>query len=206
MQAQFRPCTAQDADISVPLIFSSGSAQFRFVFSVTHHDQALEFLRYSFLRGKGQFGFSNHTAVLFDGEQVGVGALWTSKSNVDFFIRSALQIFAFYGFWNGLKVALRGLRIETVIKPVRKNVSYLGQLAIHESMRGKGLGRQLISYFFEATKTLGLNQASLDVECENRRAKKLYEGMGFKDREENVSTLKNEFGYVLNHFRMEVDL
>lgn len=206
MQAEFRKCTADDVDVAVPLIFSSGPAQFTYVFSVTHKDQVLEFLRYSFLKGKGQFGFKNHTAVLLDGKQVGIGALWTSKSNLYFFITSASQIFAFYGLWNGLKVAIRGLRIETIVKPARKNVSYLGQLGIDESKRGQGLGRQLINYFFEETKALGLSKASLDVECENRRAKKLYEGMGFQDVAENVSTLKNKYGYVLNHFHMEVNL
>ncbi len=206
METRFRPSTAEDIDIAVPLIYSSGPAQFRYVFSVNYEDQALDFLRYSFVRGNGQFGFRNHTTVLADNQPVGIGALWTSNSNVGFFICSVVQIFAFYGLINGIKVSLRGLRIESVVKPAAKNKAYLGHLGIHEKLRGKGLGRQLVGYFLKDAKNRGLSRASLDVESDNRRAKKLYQGLGFIDVNRNASSLKNTFGYVLDHFYMEAEL
>lgn len=206
MQVNFRNCRVDDVDISVPLIYSSGPAQFRFVFSVTHKEQALEFLAYCFVRGKGQFGFKNHTALVVDGKQVGVGAAWNSQSNLMFMLISVLHILRFYGLRKAIIVMLRGLKAERVIKPARHDVVYIGHLGIPETMRGKGLGRQLIMYFLQQSREQGFQKSGLDVECENRRAKKLYEALGFKDVVTLESNLKNKYGYILKHFYMERDL
>jgi len=42
----------------------------------------------------------------------------------------------------------------------------------------------------------------LDVSEENLRAKALYDRLGFKVTKKNISTLKNNYSYVANHFRM----
>lgn len=206
MDIDFRQCVALDIDTAVPLIYSSGPAQFRYVFSVAHEGQALEFLRYAFQKGKGQFGYLNHTAVIENGQQVGVGAAWSSDQNVAFLLSSAMQIFSFYGFLNGLKVVMRGLKIESIVKPAKKGVLYLGHLGISPSMQGKGCGRKLIAYFSDEAKRRGISKSGLDVVENNQRAKVLYQSLGFKDVERNEARLESQFGLVLSHDYMELEI
>lgn len=122
MTTIFRPAAIADIEAAVPLIFASGPAAFRYVFSVDHEEQALDFLSYSFSRGDGEFGCDNHIVAEINGEVVAIGGWWHNGNNFPFMLSAIRHIVAFYGVAKAIGVLIRGLKIESVIKPPRKNV------------------------------------------------------------------------------------
>jgi hypothetical protein len=76
MSLVFRSAEPADADAVVPLIYSSASAAFDFLFAVPGSAGAQEFLRLAFLDGAGQFGFLNHVVGVEDGVVLAIGAAW----------------------------------------------------------------------------------------------------------------------------------
>jgi ribosomal protein S18 acetylase RimI-like enzyme len=206
MTTIFRPAAVDDTESAVPLIFASGPAAFRYVFSVDHEDQALEFLAYSFNRGDGEFGCDNHIVMERDGEVVGAGAWWHSGNNLQFMLSAIRHIVAFYGAVNAMGVLIRGLKIESVIKPPRKNVVCIGHIAVLPSARGKGLGARLMNYLANSAKDAGFAVASLDVAETNPSAQQLYERLGYIQVEFNKKGLHSKFGEVCGHSYMELKL
>ena len=57
------------------------------------------------------------------------------------------------------------------------------------SLRGEGLGSQLIEHFLQIGRDSGLPMAALDVSVANPKAQALYERFGFAVQVERVSTL-----------------
>ncbi|NUM47588.1 MAG: GNAT family N-acetyltransferase, partial [Anaerolineales bacterium] len=82
-------------------------------------------------------------------------------------------------------------------------IHYIAHLGVAPEWQSKGIGGRLIEHFLEGGKKLGRTTAALDVSVVNPRAQRLYERLGFVVKHERVSTLKNEFGTVPNHRRME---
>lgn len=64
---------------------------------------------------------------------------------------------------------------------------YLEMIAVAENYRGHGIGKKLINEVIKHAKTQGINSISLNVDFDNKRAKKLYESQGFRD--EKVITI-----------------
>ena len=139
---KFRACQPGDVDAVVPLIYSAGPDAFRYVFSVDKELQALEFLRYAFLKGGGEFGFKDHEVALDDGHIVAVVGCWQSRDNLSYILSATRQIFGFYGWRRGLGVVVRGLRFESIVSPPKANRLCLHNLGVRQDQRGKGIGER----------------------------------------------------------------
>ena len=162
-EISFRPCTPEDVDIAVPLIFNSGPAAFRYVFSESYEDEALDFLQAAFIKHDSEFGYQQHTAVLLDGKMVGIGAVRYAEQNSEFMLGALKAIFSFYGLWAALKVSKRGNAVEQIFKPPTKHTGSLYHLSIEPTNQGKGLGSAMIEYFVNQVERQGCNQLGLDV-------------------------------------------
>ena len=202
MTIQFRQAEAADADLVVPLIYSSGPAAFEFVFTVPKFGPARDFLHFAFVQGEGEFGYRNHIVGIEDGRIVAVGAGWSGASGVTFMLAAARQIFRHYGLIAGLGVIVRGLRTEAVIPPAPRNRYYLGHLGVCAERQGQGLGQKLIQHLTTRGMALGFTSMALDVSVTNPRAQALYERIGFTIMQERPSTLRNAHGMVASHRRM----
>jgi ribosomal protein S18 acetylase RimI-like enzyme len=202
MVLQFRPAKPEDAAIAVPLIYSSGPAAFDFVFADDRHRSGEDFLHYAFHRRGGEFGYTNHTVVTRNGQVVGVGACFSSKSSVAFMITVVFQMLRFYRMTRGLSAISRGLKIEKLFKlpPFPKN--YFAHLGVSPECQGQGIGRRLVEHFLERSRTEHQTHAALDVSITNIRAQALYERIGFKTIEERASSMPG----VCNHLRMEMPI
>ena len=197
-----KPCTAQDVDQAVPLIYASGPPSFEYVFQNDTY-KAQDFLKFAFVKPGGEFSFDNHYA-LYDGEElVGVGAVFSKARAASFTVKDALDIVRFYGF-GFLARAINGLKVETMIKLPKKNEIVLGHLGIKENLRGKGYGTVLINELMLVAYKSKEEYFVLDVSEENPKAKVLYEKLGFMVLKKYDSKLKNKYSYVANHFRMEL--
>lgn len=199
----FRPCQLQDVEVSARLILSSGDEEFRYVFGLASADQALEFLPFAFVRVQGQFSYTHHTAILSQNRHVGIGGVWSQTEYRSCFWSTLQTIFSFYGFFNGLRVVCRGVQAEAVMKPPRKGVGLIYDLAISAEQRGRGLGKALVDCLQERIGALHLQKAGLDVSSDNPRAKELYQRLGFKQICQNSANLKNKHGRISTHFYLE---
>ena len=206
MDARFRPCNPADVEKAVPLIYQSGPAAFRYVFSQSSENQALDFLHYVFCRTGSEFSYENHTAVLVNDELVAIGACWGPGKELKFTLSAARQILAFYGLLDGFKVMLRGIKIQQVFNTPGKGQNFLAHLSVDHNYRNQGLGTQLLDYYITDSKKLGFDSVTLDVESYNGEAKRLYERVGFKQLKVTSSTLVSKYGRVTDAHYMEYRL
>jgi len=133
----------------------------------------------------------------------GCESTFIGKRAKGFAIKEFLNIVGFYKI-HALPVMVKGLKTEQIIQPPKNNEVCIVHLGIAENYRGLGLGRKLIAFLMEASKPKPTNRFVLDVSEENPKAQFLYERLGFKVLKCNYSKLKNSFGYVANHYRMEL--
>lgn len=59
--------------------------------------------------------------------------------------------------------------------------AHITSVTIRDTMRGRGLGRQLMEFIMDAAKAVGATRASLEVRVTNHRAQNLYRSMGFRE-------------------------
>jgi ribosomal protein S18 acetylase RimI-like enzyme len=203
MSIILRPAQATDVSAAIPLIYSSGPLAFDYAFAHKTKGTAQQFLQSAFVDGEGEFGYKNHTVVTHEGKVVGIGTGFTDSSGLAFTLAAARQIFSFYGPIEAWGIIRRGLQVEGVIHPPSDKEQYIAHLGVLPEWQSKGIGAQLIEYFIAEAMAKGLKVASLDVSVINPRAQALYERMGFAVKTERQSLLKNEYGQVVNHRRME---
>jgi len=203
LQVRFRPATPGDADVAVPLIYSSGPDAFDYVFMTGEGGDAQGFLRHCFVDGAGEFGWRNHWVGVLDDRVVAVGAGYGGEAKWPFTLAAARQIIGHYGLRGGLGVIARGLRVESVIRPPEGDMHYLAHLAVRPELRGRGVGRALIDHLIGRARDAGRRRITLDVAASNPRAEALYQRAGFRVTGERKSHLANESGRVADHRRME---
>ena len=205
-ELEIRPCTAADAEVSVPLIHDSGPIAFRHVFSQTCAAQSLDFLHEAFREGSGQFGWRNHLAAARGGRQLAVVAVWDARANLTFTLRATRQIFSFFGL-RGLAVAWRGIRFERIVRPAAPGAFYIGHFTVAPDLRGQGVGRALLEHLLQRAREQGYRRAALDVAQTNPRARALYEGVGFRLVRSEHAALPERWGErVCDHHYLECPL
>lgn len=203
MELSFRPATPADTEAAVPLVYSSGPEEFDYVFTHPARGTAQDFLRHAFSDGAGEFGCRTHTVVEVDGVIVGVGACYSGKDTRRFTTAMGRQVLSFYGAWHLMDISRRGLQLGKVLQPPKGPVHYLGHLGVDPAWRGQGIGSGLIAHFLTEGEVLRRTTAVLDVSVHNPRAQALYERLGFEVTHERPSTLRNAYGAVAGHRRME---
>lgn len=191
------PSKKEEVESLVPLIYSSGPDAFNYIFQTKKH-AAQDFLKFVFLKSSGEFSYLNHTTAYLNNEIVGVGAIFEGKQMLGFTLSIIVSIIQFYKF-SAISVLIKGLQVECLIVPPKKNEATIGHLGITKNLQGKGIGKQLITHIFN-TKTY--QKVVLDVTDVNP-AIHLYKKLGFIITKTNISKLKNEFVEVPNHYRME---
>jgi len=206
MTLEYRSCQPSDVNEAIPLMYSAGPEAFRYVFSVDYSEQAIDFLRYAFVKGKGEFGYNDHIVALDNNTIVGLVGRRSSRQNLAYTVVAAKQIFGFYGLFKGLKVIFRGLRFEAIVTPPTKGRVCLHNLGVSPDSRGKGFGQRMIEHFIAYEKQVNTTHVCLDVAATNPRAKSLYQRLGFVVKEQKNGKLKNKYGRGVDHETMEIEL
>lgn len=197
----FRKARPEDAELAIPLIESSGPTSFAYVFD-NQRFKATDFLTYAFQSVGGEFSFDNHIVMTINEEVIGIGAVFSGKRAKSFTLSDGLKIIRFYG-WSAIAILIRGLKVERIIKLPGKNEVCLGHIAISPAHRSKGFGQKLMEHLMLTSEKTDGSSFVLDVSEENPRAKSLYDRMGFITTSHNLSSFRNQYGYVAHHFRME---
>ncbi|MHA6205006.1 GNAT family N-acetyltransferase [Dyella soli] len=203
LQVQFRPAAPADATAAVPLIYCSGPAAFDYVFATRDGHDAQAFLQRCFVDGAGEFGWRNHWVGVAQGRVVAVGAGYGADTQWPFMLAAARQIVAHYGWRRAIPVMLRGLRVESVIRPPDGDMHYLAHLAVAPELRGRGIGHALIEQLLATARQAGRRRLVLDVAASNPLAEALYRRAGFRLTGERRSRLANAHVRVPDHRRME---
>lgn len=68
-----------------------------------------------------------------------------------------------------------------VLCDIEKGDLYLAEIAIDESQRGRGLGKQVVLDVIEYARSKNFKRVILDADFRNAGAKKLYESIGFRE-------------------------
>ena len=199
----YRTCTPEDAALAVPLIISSGPAAFDYIFADTSLTETTSFVSKAFIEGGMELGYAVHTAMLLDNRLVAVGAFWHQQHVLKFTLVGAWQILRHYGFFAGFRVIFRALRLETVVKPPKKQIAYLGHFGVSPDYRSQGLGSLLIAELIRQARHDGFNVFAIDVSSGNPRAQQLYERLGFIVNKINPANFKTQFGSIVEHRYME---
>jgi len=206
MTIEYRTCQPCDVNEAIPLMYSAGPEAFRYVFSVDYPEQAIDFLRYAFVKGKGEFGYDDHIVALDNNTIIGLVGRRSATDNLAYTITAVKQIFGFYGLVKGLKVVFRGLRFEAIVTPPSKGRVCLHNLGVSPDSRGKGYGQQMIEDFLINEKKVNTKHVCLDVAATNPRAKQLYQRLGFVVTKQRSGKLENEYGRGVDHETMEIEL
>lgn len=78
---------------------------------------------------------------------------------------------------------------------------YIAEIMVDEQFRGQGLGKALISCFFETVDRLKYNDVFIRVWDENTPAIQLYQKMGFRivaDIKQTKKTLNGDSEFIMN--------
>ena len=193
MPLTFRRARPDDVDAAVPLIYSSGPDAFDYAFARPGRNSAEDFLRYAFVQGDGQFGWRQHWVGEQDGQVVAAGTVFGGEANLGYMLAATRQILGYFGL-GSVGVIRRGLQLERIICPPPRKTLYLAHLGITPTLRGEGLGSQLIDHFLQIGRRSGLPVAALDVSAANPRAQALYERLGFTVQVERTSNLPSVAG------------
>ena len=119
------------------------------------------------------------------------------------FTRAALgQVVSHYGVVAGTGVAVRGLRVETIVRPPARDVWYVAHLGVPAELRGRGIGVSLVRYLLELGQSQGYARTELDVAFTNPAAERLYRRLGYEVVAERASSLANDRATVPGHRRM----
>ena len=201
----FRQATPSDVAQAVPLIYSSGPDVCEYMFFDAKKGSAQNFLAYGFTKSGGELGYDNHTCILIDNKVVGIGAIWNGKKTFSFMLADIKKIFSFFGFFKGLMILIRALKVELLIHPPKKKEWALAHLGIDPAFIGKGLGTKLIDYLISNAPIQKDEKVILDVSFINPKAQKLYERLGFKVTKKNESNLQRQKHNIKvpGHYRME---
>ncbi len=206
MTLEYRSCQPSDVNEAIPLMYSAGPEAYRYVFSVDYPEQAADFLRYAFVKGKGEFGYNDHKVAIHNNVIVGLVGRRCSTQNLAYTLIAVKQIFGFYGMLKGLQVIVRGLRFEKIVAPPPKGRVCLHNLGVTPDSRGKGYGQQIIEHFIAGEKLSNGAQVCLDVAATNPRAKSLYQRLGFVVKKHKLGKLENKYGRGVDHEYMETEL
>lgn len=201
MSLDFRPCTPEDKNSIVPLIYSSGPKTFDYVFSVDYATQSQDFLHYAYQCEQGQFSYSEHTAAIYEDDIVASGCLTSGGQMLKHMWHNLIQIFAFYGVIKGINVLRRGLKVERIIPPPSKDTAYICNLGAE--VKGKGYGSQLIEQFEEAARENDHDVIALDVADGNTHARRLYDRLGFISEKYRPAYEEGRWGLLEGHTYME---
>ncbi len=202
MEFEFRPSQPSDAEIAVPLIYSSGPKPLEYGFSLGKHT-AQEFIACAFSQGTGLFSWSNHPVAMLNNEIVGISTFFSANEYRRRILELTVQVIRFcpqaFPRW-----AYRGLHLQAICPAPSRNALYITHGGVRADAQSRGIATAWIRHLRTVAVQQGKQILSLDVSANNPRAQALYEKLGF------VVTRLQKFpgpaGLVDDYRRMELKL
>jgi ribosomal protein S18 acetylase RimI-like enzyme len=208
MQITIRPARPDDATALTPLVFSSGPQAFDYVFSPQQAGGTRTFLQFALEREEGVFSYRQHHVAEHEGRIVGSVMLHGGVDNNVLAMGNVKTIIRCCGALGCVGIMMRGLKMESMLKPPPIDCAYLGHLGVDPDLRSHGIGGRLLDYANAWSREAGYQKLVLDVAATNERAEALYARHGYQ-RIEHRPFLHNKGGQrkaampqVPDHYRM----
>lgn len=203
MQITIRPAGPEDAAALTPLVFSSGPLAFDYVFSPREVGGTCRFLRFALEREEGVFSHRQHHVAEHEGRIVGSLMLHGGIDNNVLAMGNVKTIIRCFGALGCVPIMMRGLRMESMLKPPPSDCAYLGHLGVDASVRGQGVGVRLLEYANAWSRDEGYQKLVLDVAATNTRAEALYQRQGYQRIEHRAFPHRRPgMPQVPDHYRM----
>lgn len=94
---------------------------------------------------------------------------------------------------------------RAIVIEIPDDASYVNQLAVLSKYRGNGIGKAMLKGEFLRSQLRGLKAVELDVNDNNSRARRLYEGLGMYVFSTVSAPTLRQHGFETHH-RMRIDL
>lgn len=203
MQITIRPAGPDDAAALTPLVFSSGPLAFDYVFSPREAGGTRKFLQFALEREEGVFSYRQHHVAELEGRIVGSLMLHGGIDNNVLAMGNVKTIIRCFGALGCVPIMMRGLRMESMLKPPPVDCAYLGHLGVDASLRSQGIGARLLEYAEAWSRDEGYQKLVLDVAATNTRAEALYQRQGYQRIEHRPFPHRRpDMPQVPDHYRM----
>jgi ribosomal protein S18 acetylase RimI-like enzyme len=205
VNTQFRRAEPGDVEQAVLLIYSAGPHEFDYAFATRSHT-ALDFLKAAFVAGPSIVGYMNHVVALVDDRVVGIGAFYSGAEFNRLNWEIIWRIVRFYGPVKCWSVMRKGIQLQKLMSPPKKDAEFIQTLGVAEDMQGKGIGTSLLKRNIEKARGNNRRICALDVAVTNPRVQELYEKLGFCVVEERKWHVTGSAVQVPDQRRMELVL
>lgn len=173
-----RPASLADVEIAPYLIHGSAERTAEYVYG-TRHKKSIDFLRYSFSRGKGFLGYENQSVGLVNEQVAAIGTFYGQREYVPWSIATIRHILEFYSVKEALGVIYRLSTLKRIGPPPRKHMGYLANFCVAPNFRRQGVGVGYFRWLICRANSEGYQTLALDVAADNDAAERLYRKLGF---------------------------
>jgi ribosomal protein S18 acetylase RimI-like enzyme len=182
---RFRPAQASDADACAPLIFASGTGEFRFYLGQSD-PRCIAFLRHAFTLKHSRYSWRRYYVACApdDTALCVMGAHHHQDTRLDDLHESWLAL-RFFGPLKAPALLRRGLALEHELPAPQRGQTLLASFATAERVRGTGIFTSMLTHALTSgwlrhmPDSPSNHQYVLDVLLTNTRARHLYERLGF---------------------------
>jgi len=146
-----------------------------------------DYLRYSYLSGRGFFSYKNLYVLKDNNVIVGIFTLYPAKEYFQKLLGTIVNTLLFYGIKGSLNCLLRSKELSSLYHTPSNNCLYLANVAIASEFQGKGIYKLLNQKMISECIDSGFRAIELDVVKENN-ARNVYLKYGFEiESESNYS-------------------
>ncbi|MCK9152566.1 GNAT family N-acetyltransferase [Methanobacterium alcaliphilum] len=141
--------------------------------------QAISKIEKLVIEGNNSIGYENVFVVTEEDDQV-LGVLVVSKDNLSS-TRSEIKAFwKVFSLRDTIRFTILDLIDAVFLAKLKHGDFYLACVAVDENCRGLGIGTFILDSALKIARSEGMQKVVLDVDIENKGAKRLYERFGFK--------------------------
>jgi ribosomal protein S18 acetylase RimI-like enzyme len=175
---KIRPARVEDSQAIAPLVYSSAVDDHDYMLRTTRHS-ATDFIAFACRENCGIWSYSICSVVDVDGKVAATIASYPWKDAPALILSGFGAMIRFYGFWSGLGVIGRCLKIGLRFKPIPKQGIYIANLGTSPEYRGKGFATALYEYLHALWKEQGMTQAVIDVADDNHGSRRILDRLGY---------------------------
>ena len=202
---QFRRALPEDAKQAAGLICDAGPEAMDYAFATKKYSP-VDFVSAAFINGSGIIGYKNHVVAAVDGQVAGIGAFYAGRHFGRLSLEMIWQIIRFYGPFACWRVLRRGSHLETLMPAPDRDALFIQNFAVAKEMQNKGIATALLQHRLQLARQANFRSCLLDVAMTNRKAKNLYEKMGFRVVEKRSRPITDGHFFVPGHERMALYL
>ena len=178
-ELSFRPATVEDAKVASSLIYATFPLGATFTIGLGSEDRAKAILERIFTIPGHRLSYEETTLAVVQGRVVGGMVAYPAKRLPKLDRVTDRLILKQYRLRGKLAMIIRTWPL-VFMKDAKRRDYVIGNLAVRPQYRGRGISKQLLSHAEKLARETGLRRLALRLAIENKTAKTLYDGFGFK--------------------------